>query len=374
VQATIGDAMPQSLSPAGRYYRPELDVVRCCAFAMVFAYHVMPVTAHAARAYLALRATGASGIELFFTLSAYLIAELMQRERTRTGSFDVAAFYARRALRIWPLYGCALLAAILVARAAGHPLPATTIAAYAFMLGNWDVVARGFLAYGFGPLWTISVEEQFYLVWPLVARCASPGALRAGCVAAWCASQLAVAVLCVRHAPIIPALWANSLTYIQYFALGALASLTLHGRSARLPGAIRYAVIAAGVAVMYGANVLLVASAHAGPGATLGLTFPAYATVGLGAVLVLIGTVGARVPPALAPLVRLGKISYGLYLLHLPCIELVTRLLGGAARPATIAPLALGLTIALAHLSYRYVESPFLHVKRRFEVVASRPV
>jgi len=61
-------------------------------------------------------------------------------------------------------------------------------------------------------------------------------------------------------------------------------------------------------------------------------------------------------------------------LLHLPCVELVTRLLGGSARPATIAPLALGLTIALANLAYRYVESPFLRAKRRFEVVASRPV
>lgn len=183
MQATVDAAMPQSVLSAGRYYRPELDVLRCCAFAMVFACHVMPTTAHAARAYLALRATGAAGIELFFTLSAYLIAELIQRERTRTGSFDVAAFYARRALRIWPLYGCALLAAIFVARAAGHPLPATTITAYAFMLGNWDVVARGFLAYGFGPLWTISVEEQFYLVWPRgarrPARCA-PAASRPG--------------------------------------------------------------------------------------------------------------------------------------------------------------------------------------------------
>jgi len=61
-------------------------------------------------------------------------------------------------------------------------------------------------------------------------------------------------------------------------------------------------------------------------------------------------------------------------LLHLPCVERVTRLLRGSARPATIAPLALGLTIALAHLAYRYVESPFLRAKRRFEVVASRPV
>lgn len=108
---------------------------------------------------------GGFGVDLFFVLSSYLITTLLMREIGATGHINVPAFWVRRAkrLRIWPLYfsfvpGCALVGAI-------SPRMAGAMAVFA---GNWAMITWGDLAGVAGPLWSVSVEEQFYLTWPLV--------------------------------------------------------------------------------------------------------------------------------------------------------------------------------------------------------------
>src|SRR3954469_14437430 len=97
-----------------RFYLPELDLLRFFAFLMVFSSHAVPgeesfysqlhIPGPLAKSLVALAAGGAWGVDLFFTLSAYLITTLLLREKSSCGRINVGAFYLRRALRIWPLY------------------------------------------------------------------------------------------------------------------------------------------------------------------------------------------------------------------------------------------------------------------------------
>ena len=97
----------QSREPPSRFYRPELDGLRFLAFFLVFICHAQYGIAWqswAGQLLLHVGAGGSFGVDLFFVLSAYLITELLRREKLETGSIDVGGFYVRRILRIWPLY------------------------------------------------------------------------------------------------------------------------------------------------------------------------------------------------------------------------------------------------------------------------------
>src|SRR5919202_1515794 len=106
-------------SSARRFYRPELDAFRFFAFLCVFGFHWMDyVPVDAARqpiAYVVLTA-GAFGLPVFFLLSAFLIIELLLRERAETQQIHIGSFYLRRILRIWPLYFLALYGLAALAR------------------------------------------------------------------------------------------------------------------------------------------------------------------------------------------------------------------------------------------------------------------
>ena len=174
--------MEPSLKPADRFYIPALDGLRLVAFLMIFWTHTMqgPSTdaAPPIPLYGAFRLAGAYGVPVFFVLSAFLITRLLQMEKARDGRIDIRAFYVRRTLRIWPLYF--LIVAIAVAHWAFvvHRVPSGAVLSLATFTANWY---RGFL----GPidsfaavLWSVSVEEQFYLVWPFLIGLLSLSALR----------------------------------------------------------------------------------------------------------------------------------------------------------------------------------------------------
>ena len=158
----------QSVAEYERFYIPELDVLRFFAFLAVFIMHVCAGLG-ATSIFLSM---GRFGVDLFFTLSAFLITELLLREKERCGALNVQAFYVRRILRIWPLY-FAFLAGALALRALGGvaSISPTYLIAFAFFVGNF---AQCWLpsqpSPGIGPLWSVSIEEQFYLTWPVILR------------------------------------------------------------------------------------------------------------------------------------------------------------------------------------------------------------
>jgi peptidoglycan/LPS O-acetylase OafA/YrhL len=143
-----------------RFYRPELDVLRFIAFAWVFWSHVPSITSRL----LPWNEMGAFGLCLFFMLSAYLIISLLIRERAASGTVSVRSFALRRILRIWPLYflGIALgcLSGIFWP---DMRLPWQAVASMMLLATNIYVLRHGWVLGVIGALWSIAIEEQFYL-------------------------------------------------------------------------------------------------------------------------------------------------------------------------------------------------------------------
>ena len=168
-------------SPNERFYHPELEPLRFVAFFLVFLHHSMP---HEAAFYsrfgfgpaLCLAAStlaiaGAFGVQIFLLLSAYLVTELLIRERALRGQVDLRAFYTRRFLRIWPLYYFFLaLAWAMQWFVPGQHLGWRAGLAFSLFAGNWWIIFVGFPSSVVFHLWFISMQEQFYFIWPAVMR------------------------------------------------------------------------------------------------------------------------------------------------------------------------------------------------------------
>ncbi|MBZ5633611.1 MAG: acyltransferase [Acidobacteriia bacterium] len=321
------------------FCRPELDILRFGAFLLVFLHHALPhsgwVLAGAARA-------GALGVDLFFALSAYLITELLLRERRSFGAVDIRAFYIRRILRIWPLYYFALLIlAPAMSILPGEHMHWTYLVAFALFGGNWACATWGYPPGSFSLLWSVSIEEQFYLTWPWLVRL---GVRRLriiayGMLAAATATRAVLVMRDVHH----PGIWCNTLARLDPIAGGALLACFLNGS---MPEQSRRAR----VLWTCGGGTLLVGSGAFGnnTGWPVLVTYPLAAAA---SVAIIFGTLGSRMRTG----GYLGKISYGLYVFHVAVIRIT---------PSPI--LALPLTIGIAALSYRYLESPFLRLKDRF--------
>jgi peptidoglycan/LPS O-acetylase OafA/YrhL len=365
---------PSKIS-TGRFYRPELDALRFFAFFLVFFSHAIPLNDHSPHWTIALRMACAFGVPIFFCLSAYLITELLFREVRASGGVNTRAFYTRRALRIWPLYFATLFVGFTLSRVFGQPLSIAYLASYLLLVGNWYSVMGGFVSAGMEHLWSITVEEQFYLVWPWLVSRLSRRRLGFALLGVWCLSQSAIAILCTRKVAIDPGIWKNSLTQFQYFALGAGVSIAMRGAIPKIGNAARVLLAIAGLGLFFTATFEFDAYSY-WDRASLARTLPGYDVVGLGAVLILLSFLGSGAGN-LKVLRYLGKISYGLYIYHLPCLLLsvfLSRKLVSHYVSLSAIGMAFPLTLGLAAISYRYFESPFLKMKEHFEIVKSRTI
>lgn len=354
--------LPAVTSDNARFYRPDLDLLRFFAFLLVFYGHALGHTR-----------VGALGVPVFFLLSAYLITELLLRELYRTGSVDIKSFYMRRILRIWPLYFAVLFAAACIAHAIGKPgFSFYALLSYLCLCGNWYCVAHGYLPLGLGGLWSIGVEEQFYLIWPTVVRQIRRNGLLWISATIWVICQIAIVFLCLQQKTINPTIWTNSLSQFQYFAIGSMISVLLNRAIPQLSIVLRVLLILGGLGVFICADEFFDTTGYGA--ASLHGTYPGYLLVGLGASLIFFGFLGARVPAWMSPVVYLGKISYGLYVFHQIILMLVSKIPAGRFERPIHAGIALAIAIVVAALSYRYFETPFLRLKQRFEVVRSRGI
>ena len=160
-----------------RFYHPELDCLRFVAFLAVFIYHieqqfhtVVRLNSPAEWMLMCVFNSGIFGVDLFFCLSSFLITMLLLREHDLRGGIDIRAFWMRRILRIWPLYYFFLFlsATVIPFWLQGGQLFRWRLFHYWFFVGNWDAVHHGYLHSPAGPLWSVSIEGQFYMLWPLL--------------------------------------------------------------------------------------------------------------------------------------------------------------------------------------------------------------
>lgn len=354
----------------GRLYRPELDCVRFVAFLSVFIHHALiarPEYLPGNRWYSAIADAGGFGLCLFFALSAFLISDLLMRERERNSRIDVRAFYARRILRIWPLY----LLGLAIGIAYGlwmHQAVWVRFAAFFLLMGNWYYLQFGWLMNPASILWSISVEEQFYLFWPAVARGFSRRAMVGVCVALILIANLVLYYYGEKHVA-ADSLWGNSFVQFEIFAGGILLAIALKQRMPMLRlwqrAGLFLSVPVCWLSATYFFHAKGVETASSGLQCMMG-----YALVGMGCVAMLLGVLGIGAKWFPRWLVYLGKISYGLYVFHeigmMIGYRVVSRLpWAGLAGYLNIGHVAAGfaVTIVLAALSYRYFEMPFLKLK-----------
>lgn len=366
--ATAAAQEVPSAKSTERFYRPELDILRFVAFGMVF-------VAHTGWAHALLR-VGILGVPVFFFLSAFLITDLLLREQKRIGRVSVRRFYIRRILRIWPLYFAVLLVGFVVVNGIVHHsgMSGRDLAWYLLLVGNWRAATHGYLPLGLGLLWSIGVEEQFYLAWPMLLRWLNRRGVLYAAIAMWFGSQLAVAILCLKSVPFQPGIWCNTFAQLQYFALGAATSVLLNGRLPNLPGLIRIEMAVACLFLFLTSLHLLLVDRPP----HIRFVLPSLLLAGVGTELLFFSLFGLKPRRIARPTVYLGKISYGLYVFHL-CVWTAAEGLVAYLAPAhggTFVQylLAIPITAGLAMFSYHFFEMPFLRLKSRFEIIRSRAI
>src|SRR5579862_636212 len=294
-------------------HMPELDVLRGVAILMVVAFHGLywsGATSKIHVVHLLMRATvvGWLGVNLFFVLSGFLITGILLDTKGKPSYFR--QFYLRRSLRILPAYLATLIALILVRYI---QLPQTIVAL--LFLANY-MTALG-IPGGYGPLWSLSVEEQFYLLWPALVAKVSVRALTAVCI-----------VLCLVE-PLLRWLDASgrlplgdvrNATYLiaDNLALGALAAIFARSRFGTLRNGIRLgiALCALGLAVFAAGYPFGILHRTNVVGNTL-QTVP-WNLFFTGILLFMLGLRSSFFSGIWTkPLRFLGYISYGLYLIHI---------------------------------------------------------
>jgi peptidoglycan/LPS O-acetylase OafA/YrhL len=313
---------------------------------------------------------GYVGVDVFFVISGFLITSLLLRELSATGRISIRKFYARRALRLLPaatVVSFATLAGswffLSKVRFQEYVVDALSSALYAvnFRLaaGGTDYLAQGSPPSPFQHFWSLAVEEQFYLLWPLLLLFTwrwTRGRRRATALAA-----LPLAVLCLISLALCisamtgPASWAYFGTHTRFWELGAGALLALAAaRLERLPARVAAPMGWTGLAC-------IVLAAVRYDNDTL---FPGYYALlpVLGTVLVLAGGCSparydARLLLGRRPAVRLGGLSYSWYLWHWPLLVIGPAMLDRPASTRLGLLLAL-LALPLAWATLRLVENP----------------
>ncbi|MBO9594960.1 MAG: acyltransferase [Niabella sp.] len=373
-----------------RYYRPELDVLRLCAFLFVFFVHRLDLAPVDPATYYwgyHVSLVGNYGVPLFFFLSAFLITELLIREQDRFGKINVRSFYIRRILRIWPLYFTFFFLMVLLTATTRHfggHIPPGAQLAFTLFSGNWYITFNEWQSYCINPLWSVSVEEQLYILLPLILFFTGKRGLMIFSFLAMIGAYIAIVYYAQRPTDGFSGQWTNSFVQFQFFGAGMLVALYLRGKQPRLNVVTRILLFVAGYSCWLLASIACEVNADAPHLGTVVQSVSGWLLILLGVMCFFFsffGSAAKRMPSVLA---YLGRISYGMYVFHITMYWIVYKIFGEALsafsgkiglyewKHAVGMVIAFLMTVSLSFLSYRYFEKPFLRLKRRFTLVPSR--
>jgi peptidoglycan/LPS O-acetylase OafA/YrhL len=375
-------------SPAlkpGTAYFPDLDGIRAFACLFVFTGHMFDYfngrkLTNVIEQWIyehIINGAGAMGVSLFFVLSGFLITWLLITEKEKTGKILLKNFYLKRILRIWPLFFAVVIAAFFIVPLFSGGLNSEGIRQHLPWFGlfanNFDRVYTGFKGFNNdspGVLWSVAVEEQFYLFWPLILLL-SPKKIMPYILWLIIAGSF---VFRYYHRHSADYLFYHSFSVAGDLAIGGMVAWlgfykenfrkTLQNKMVKIAG---YVFL---FAVLLNHHVLLSAGDWAASGRlalTIGFSF-LIADQSL-------GTKGRWRISRFKNLSRLGWISYGFYCLHLFVIMLFQKLNHHFGIQEISAPLfyaefaaIFAVTTLLSFLSYRYFEGYFRKMRNRLQL------
>ncbi|MBD2766413.1 acyltransferase [Hymenobacter sp. BT664] len=368
-----------------RIFFPNLDGLRFLAFFGVFLFHSFYTNSESIKSSLlyhipyAITRVGYLGVNFFFVLSGFLITYLLLSERHVYGKIHVIAFYLRRILRIWPLYYVVVVLGFVLypwlkqhfGEAGFHETAKAWY--YVFFLGNFNSIYNGGATPTLELLWSVSIEEQFYLVWPLLV--AAVPAPRMG----WLFAGVLVLSIAFR----LGNLYDHKVLDLHTFSV--IGDMALGGGAAWL--CFRDDRLTAWIAQMprwmigvgYLAGITLIYSQSA-----LG-NLPWYLAIERLVLGMFFAFVLLEQNYAKNSIIKMSKLrfptywgtyTYGLYCLHylalLAAIQLLKRLdLNNSALGVVLGDNLVGLLLALviSWISFNYYEKLFLKLKNRFAFI-----
>jgi peptidoglycan/LPS O-acetylase OafA/YrhL len=346
---------------------PGLDGVRALAVLTVIGFH-----------------EGASGlpggflgVDIFFVLSGFLITDLLVARYDRTGRLDLAGFWTRRARRLLPALAVMLVVVTAVAAVIEPGQEASlrlALLAAGTYTSNWYQILHHVSYFAAGGqagapppldhLWSLAIEEQFYLVWPLIVWCviARLATRRARVACALTGAAVSALVMTIQYTPggDPSAVYYGTDTHASALLIGAALALARPLRAlTAIPAAHSRRLDMGGIA---GLVVLAWAAGHfSGSDPVVypvGLLLAALGAAGLVAAAAGHGVIAALT--SWRPLRWIGVRSYGIYLWHWPVIAFGTALAGPRASSAWLWPVETAVTIGLASASWRYIETPIM--------------
>jgi peptidoglycan/LPS O-acetylase OafA/YrhL len=370
------------LTPHPNLYFKSIDRYRFIAFFLVFIYHCFiyfkPVfnSIEEQNQFFVLQyfltfvnESGDLGVNFFFTLSGFLISFLLLKEQENRSKIHLVSFYMRRILRIWPLYFLSIILGFIILPllfpAVYSSSNSICIGWYALFLGNVDVMLHGYPPPVLGVLWSISIEEQFYLLWPLGI------ALLPKKLFPWiCFTGILVSFAYNMHSTDIHRKF-HTLMAVQYLSMGGLFAYIKH--KSLLP---IFEKITNTKWVMVGLFFILFLYTYKWIFLNIGVPYYAYRpyvsiflSVFFASWILRLTKVSTNISSFFS---FLGKISYSLYIWHMfvvVCVQQIPiRFLSGELISdfflKTI--LTLGISIAVSSVSYFLIEKPILSLKARF--------
>jgi len=355
-----------------KFYQPELDGLRFIAFMLVFIHH----HPFFSKIYILsiVHIKGWIGVDLFFVLSAYLLTSILINEYKKQKYINFKKFFIRRILRIWPIYIIFTLFSFITYIMLNHNIEKLDILRFIGLLSFSDNILSAFYNYNPLPfvahLWTISYEEQFYIILPFFVyfifknNSKNKIFIFLSLLFLFVFIKICFIIARINH----PAIWVLPITHFESIFFGIILAFNKN----RL---LKINNIIFGLLSLICFIFILILPDLNQISYILILN---YFFIGLSMVSLLIFVKNNNMIKEFFSnkyMVFLGKRSYGLYLYHI-----LGNYLGQCFQKYYIDSLFMNFvvsfifTILISVISYKFIEAPFLRIKKKFEIIESRPV
>lgn len=358
----------------------NLDSIRTIAFFCVFLMHAFSSTVESVindpifQFANSFREFFNFGVPVFFVLSGFLISFLILKEQETSSSFSIKKFYIRRILRIWPVYYMVIIFGFFIfpiLRTYFLNMPTIENANfinYFFFLSNFDQISNNALPFGvgLGPTWSVGVEEQFYLIWPVFLMLFPK-------------RKFIYPIIVLMIVSIISSKFFNLAEQNTLFCFIYLTSGALFAYLSFYYMEFIHKIVSINSIWFIIAITVIIFLIQYGVNSVFKIPSVLLIAIIIGYSIVFQCFSGKLSLNKLPLIERLGKYTYGLYLYHSICVFVIHTLMYDVIKVkentitvVLISPvLSLFLSILISYCSYRFIESYFLSLKNKFTIIKS---